>query len=111
MQTKIARWGNSLTVRLPADVVRELGLLEGQTVELKPNRPNLEILPRPNGRRFVNGIPVYSLEELLADMKPENGPETIDWGPDRGSEIIDDEYSRGEITLDDIVSGRASRGG
>ena len=26
MQTKIARWGNSLAVRLPADVVRELGL-------------------------------------------------------------------------------------
>ena len=42
-------------------------------------------------------------------MKPEDEPETIDWGPDRGSEIIDDEYSRGEITLDDVLSGRAAK--
>lgn len=30
----IARWGNSLAVRIPADVVRELGLREGDEVEL-----------------------------------------------------------------------------
>ena len=37
MQTKIARWGNSLAVRLPAEVVRDLGLSEGQIVDLKSN--------------------------------------------------------------------------
>lgn len=30
---KVARWGNSLAVRLPADMVRELGLQEGDFVE------------------------------------------------------------------------------
>lgn len=110
MQTRIARWGDSLAVRLPAEIVRDLGLSEGQTVDLKPSRPNLEIAPRPAGRRYVNGVPVYTLAELVADMRPENEPETIDWGPDVGSEIIDDAYSRGEITLDDILSGRAARG-
>lgn len=31
---KVARWGNSLAVRLPADVVKKLGLKEGDEVEL-----------------------------------------------------------------------------
>jgi antitoxin MazE len=109
MKAKIARWGNSLAVRLPAEVVRDFGLREGQIVELTPNKPKIEIATE---RQYVNGIPVYTMEELIAEMDrlgPEAVPETVDWGPDRGSEIIDDEYSRGEITLDDVLSGRASR--
>ena len=30
---KVSKWGNSLAVRLPADLVRELGLKEGDYVE------------------------------------------------------------------------------
>jgi antitoxin MazE len=109
MQTKIARWGNSLAVRLPAEVVRDLGFQEGQIVELTANKPKLEVAPRAGERRYTaSGIPIYSLAELVAQMKPGEEPELVDWGPDRGSEIIDDEYSRGEITLDDIKSGRAA---
>lgn len=31
---KIAKWGNSLAIRIPADVVKELGLTEGGTVDV-----------------------------------------------------------------------------
>jgi len=31
---QIARWGNSLAVRIPADVARELGLKEGDDIQL-----------------------------------------------------------------------------
>lgn len=31
---QVAKWGNSLAVRIPADVVRELGLREGDDVHL-----------------------------------------------------------------------------
>ena len=110
MKAKIARWGNSLALRLPAEVVRDFGLEEGQVVELTPNKPTIEIkTERP---RTAQGIPIYTLEELVAEMKrlgPQNEPPMVDWGPDVGSEIIDDEYSRGEITLDDIVSGNAAK--
>ena len=107
MRAKIARWGNSLAVRLPADIVRDLGFREGQMVELTPNRPKLEIAPQAGERRYVNGIPVYTLAELLAEMDrlgPDAVPPLLDRGPARGSEIIDDEYSRGEVAsgnLDD----------
>ena len=32
---QIAKWGKSLAVRIPADVARELGLKEGDNVELR----------------------------------------------------------------------------
>jgi antitoxin MazE len=31
---QVAKWGNSLAVRLPADIVRELGLKEGDQIDL-----------------------------------------------------------------------------
>jgi antitoxin MazE len=31
---KVAKWGNSLAVRLPADLVKQLGLKEGDEIEL-----------------------------------------------------------------------------
>ncbi len=31
---QVAKWGNSLAVRLPAELVRELGLKEGDQIDL-----------------------------------------------------------------------------
>ena len=111
MKSKIARWGNSLALRLPAEVVREFGLKEGQLVEIDPEKPDLRIRTE---RPTVAGVPVYTLEEIVAEIDrlgPENEPETVDWGSDRGSEIIDDDYSRGLITLEDVLNGRAAQRG
>jgi antitoxin MazE len=111
VKSKIARWGNSLALRLPADVVREFGLKEGQLVEIDPEKPNLRIRTE---RPKVEGVPVYTLEEMVAEMDrfgPENEPEMVDWGPDRGSEIIDDDYSRGVVTLEDVLNGRSAQRG
>ncbi len=33
MDLQVAKWGNSLALRIPSDVVRRLGLREGATVE------------------------------------------------------------------------------
>ena len=32
---QVAKWGNSLAIRIPADVVRELGLKDGDEVDLQ----------------------------------------------------------------------------
>ena len=32
---QVAKWGNSLAVRIPADVARTLGLKEGDEIELR----------------------------------------------------------------------------
>jgi antitoxin MazE len=33
MNLQVAKWGNSLALRIPADIVRQLGLSEGTTVQ------------------------------------------------------------------------------
>ena len=40
---QIAKWGNSLAVRLPAELVRELGLKEGDQVDLVPGQDGLHV--------------------------------------------------------------------
>ena len=93
MRLKVAKWGNSLAVRLPKVAVTSLGASEGSELDLQVYGGKVELAPvKPD---------VYSLDWIVAEMKrlgPEHEPETVDWGPDVGSEIIDDAYSRGEIS-------------
>jgi antitoxin MazE len=72
MRTQIARWGNSLAVRLPRQIADGAGLGEGTAVDVD----------------VIDGVvqvtvarPVYSLASLLAGVKPENVPESFDDDP------------------------------
>lgn len=106
MKVKVAKWGNSLGLRLPKAAVDATGLKPGAEVDVTIEGRDLRV-------RQPIPIAPYRLEDLLAEMDrsgPENEPETVDWGPDRGSEIIDDAYSRGEITLENILSRKNAAG-
>ena len=52
LETKIARYGNSLTVRLPSAIARELGLREGDRVTLRRRDDSL-IIERPHRARLL----------------------------------------------------------
>jgi antitoxin MazE len=98
---QIAKWGNSSGIRLSKAVLDELGVKQGESVQLTVQDGKAIIEPAKPKK--------ITLEWIISEMKrlgPENEPELVDWGPDRGEEIIDDEYSRGEITLDDILNRR-----
>lgn len=41
---QVAKWGNSLAVRLPADLVRKLDLKEGDNIELHPDSEGFAVL-------------------------------------------------------------------
>lgn len=46
MQLTISRWGNSLAVRIPADIARQLALAEGAQVECHATEEGvLELIP------------------------------------------------------------------
>ena len=106
MKVKIAKWGNSLGVRLPKAAAEAAGLKAGTDVDVVVEGGDLRLKGPVRTTKFL-------LEDMVAEMKRlgrESEPETVEWGPDRGEEIIDDEYSRGEITLDDLLKGkRASK--
>ena len=75
MQVQVSRWGNSLGVRLPKDLVQRLGIGEGSRVDVSEDR----------GRIVISGErPIYTLEELLVGMTPESMHEAFDCGEDVG---------------------------
>ncbi len=40
---KVAKWGNSLAIRLPAELVQELGLKEGDSIDVRASDEGLVI--------------------------------------------------------------------
>lgn len=76
-ETKIARYGNSLSVRLPAAIARDLGLHEGDRVTLRRIERGVAVERAPGGR----------LAEWLATVR-EAEPE-IRTGPAVGAEAIE----------------------
>ncbi len=87
---QVAKWGNSLAVRLPKELAQKLALKEGQPVDVSIEDQVLTVRPVAT-RRYP------TLAELVAEAKrlgPGREPEIVDWGPDVGAEIIDDDYSR-----------------
>ena len=93
MRVKVAKWGNSLGVRLPKAAADAIGIKSGTELDLTIE--NGEVRLR---NRFKTSA--ERLKEMLDEIDrlgPNCVSETIDWGPDRGSEIIDDDYSRGLI--------------
>ena len=79
MKTKVARWGNSLAIRLPKDAVRQLDLRDGSPVELHTRDRELIVTAGSTGDP--------ELDELIAGITPENRHPLVDWGPPRGREV------------------------
>lgn len=79
MLTNIAKWGNSLAIRIPQNIAKEIDLAEGSEVALEIIDGNLVL--KPSKRKN------YSLEELVRGITPENLHGEIDHGVARGKEI------------------------
>lgn len=77
MNTQVGKWGNSLAVRIPGTYAKELELKEG--AELEVTRVDGGLLLRPRKRE-------YTLDELLAGIKPGHMHGEADWGPAVGRE-------------------------
>jgi antitoxin MazE len=79
---QISKWGNSLAVRLPAALVEELGLKEGDEIELKPVAEHAFEVTKASGRiDLLHGLRKYR-GSLPADYKF-NREELYDRTPDR----------------------------
>jgi antitoxin MazE len=77
MTTQLARWGNSLALRLPKAVAVEARIAEGDQVNVTVKDGAIVITRAP--RR-------YTLEELLKGYSAKNRHPETDWGPPVGKE-------------------------
>ncbi|MEG4329424.1 AbrB/MazE/SpoVT family DNA-binding domain-containing protein [Microcoleus sp. herbarium5] len=79
MVATIAKWGNSLAIRIPQNIAKEINLTEGSEVKLVLLDGKLTIEPILRRR--------YSLEDLIEAMTPENIHTEIDTGVAVGNEV------------------------
>lgn len=61
---QIAKWGNSLAVRLPAALIQKLGLKPGDEVEMLPalseaGKVKLEVRRKPSRRELIESLRHY----------------------------------------------------
>ena len=84
-QVTIGKWGKSLAIRLPGEIVKAAGLSNGERLDIKTHDGEIVI------RRTV---PHFTLEELFRGKSPEEWRAdyagAFDWGPDVGREIVEE---------------------
>lgn len=79
-KAQMAKWGNSLALRIPKAVAEEARIREGDAVEIRADKGRIEV-------RRTERIP--TLEQLVAQITPENRYTETDWGPDLGLEKVE----------------------
>ena len=79
MTATIQKWGNSLALRIPQAVAKQIHVREGDQVILKVGSGGLTVKPAPKG---------LSLDALLAQVTPANLHPATEWGADVGREIL-----------------------
>jgi antitoxin MazE len=77
-KSRLAKWGNSLAVRLPRRIVETARLREGDALNLSVGKGGAVVM-RPAHRK-------YRLEELVSGITPRNRHDETDWGAPVGKE-------------------------
>lgn len=76
MEAKIQKWGNSLGVRIPAAIAKELSLKNGSPVEIEVEMDRVVIRPKEK----------YDLDALLRGITDSNIHAEFDFGVAEGKE-------------------------
>jgi antitoxin MazE len=77
MEAKIQKWGNSLGIRIPVNMIKALSLRNGSIVDIDEESDRLIIRPKekPN------------LDDLLDAISKENLHSELDFGKVEGNEV------------------------
>lgn len=78
--TMVQKWGNSLAIRIPKEMAERIKIQQGTEIMLVEKEGKITIMPKQPPKK-------YSLEELLAQCKPETRHEEMDIGVE-GKELI-----------------------
>jgi antitoxin MazE len=71
-RSQLAKWGNSLAVRIPRHIAQVARLREGDPLSLSVGKDGAVVM-RPARRK-------YRLDELVSSITPGNRHDETDWG-------------------------------
>ncbi|MGC9312840.1 MAG: AbrB/MazE/SpoVT family DNA-binding domain-containing protein [Sediminispirochaetaceae bacterium] len=77
MEARIQKWGNSLGIRIPMNIIRELSLKDGSTVEIEKETNRIVIRPKEE----------YDLDKMIEEISAGNLHREVDFGTEEGNEI------------------------
>lgn len=77
MTTKLKKWGNSLAVRLPRDMIRRLALREGSSIVVREHK-NTIIIRRPETHDHPVRKNDWKQYLIPINRKKENVSSTVD---------------------------------
>jgi len=84
-QVVVGKWGRTLAIRLPAEVVKAVGMRQGEHLEIEAHDGAI-MLRKANPR--------LTLEELFRGKTPQEWQRAyadgFDWGPDVGREVVEE---------------------
>lgn len=79
MDATVQKWGNSLALRIPRSVAKDVDLQQGSIVDLRVVEGRMVVKPKRRSRP--------SLARLLKGVTKRNRHAEQDWGKRRGKEI------------------------
>ena len=79
MNTTIQKWGNSLAVRIPQSVAKDIRLHQGSIVDVALVAGKIIVKPRRQQH--------YALAQLLRGVTQRNRHTALDWGGRVGQEV------------------------
>lgn len=80
MNATVQKWGNSLALRIPSSVAKDINLRQGSSVEVAVEGGKMIV--KPTKKRKL------SLAELLKGVTKENRHTELSWGAPLGREIL-----------------------
>ncbi|MFA5139247.1 MAG: AbrB/MazE/SpoVT family DNA-binding domain-containing protein [Elusimicrobiota bacterium] len=78
MTTIVQKWGNSLALRLPSSLAKDVHLRQGSVVEVNVEEGKMVLTPKGQRR--------FSLSKLLKGITKDNRHSEQDWGKPTGQE-------------------------
>ncbi len=80
MRTAVKQWGNSAAIRLPSQLLKEVGIGMLEEVDVR----------HEDGRIIIEKVsPVaFQLKDLLAGITEDNVHGAVEFGPPRGTEML-----------------------
>ena len=76
-KTRLQKWGNSLAVRIPSDIVRQLKLEKGSELTVEIREDVILVKPAKENK----------LEDLIDQITMDNLHREVDWGTREGNEV------------------------
>lgn len=78
MNTTVQKWGNSLALRIPSSLAKDVHLQRGSVVEVAIVKGKMIVKPKK--------VRTYSLAKLLKAVNKSNRHSEVDWGKNTGQE-------------------------